>query len=88
MLRLDFLNKEYNLDEIINAFTDNNLNNFNGDKDFLNFLMSFSLGNYLEGEEEDKYKEFAMYNGLLKIMRLDEYGYFGKKLYISSFLFR
>ena len=81
MLRLDFLNKEYNLDEIINAFTDNNLNNFNGDKDFLNFLMSFSLGNYLEGEEEDNYKEFAMYNGLLKIMRLDEYGYFGKKLY-------
>lgn len=81
MLRLDFLNKDYSLEEVIDAFTDGDINNFKGDTDFLNFIISYSLGKYLVGDDADKYMDYSEYDGLLKIMRLDEYGYFGKKMY-------
>ena len=81
MLKLDFLNKDYSLEEVIDAFTDGDINNFKGDTDFLNFLISYSLGKYLVGDDADKYMDYSEYDGLFKIMRLDEYGYFGKKLY-------
>lgn len=81
MLKLDFMNKDYSLEEVIDAFTDGNINNFKGDTDFLNFLISYSLGKYLVGDDADKYMDYSEYDGLFKIMRLDEYGYFGKKMY-------
>ena len=81
MLKLDFLNKDFSLEEVIDAFTDGDINNFKGDTDFLNFLISYSLGKYLVGDDADKYMDYSEYDGLFKIMRLDEYGYFGKKLY-------
>lgn len=81
MLKLDFFNKSYNLEEVIDAYTEGSLDNFKGDKEFLTFLISYSLGNHLHGPDADKYKEYANYKGLLNIMRLDECGYFGEKLY-------
>ena len=81
MLKLDFLNEDYSLEEIIQAFTDGDIENFKGDSDFLDFLISFAIGKYLEGDDADKYQSYSDYDGLLRIMRLDEYGYFGKKLY-------
>lgn len=81
MLKLDFLNNDYSLDEVIDGYTDGNLDNFKGDKDFLDFLISYSLGNYLEGDEAESFKQAAQYGGLLNVMKLDEYGYFGKKIY-------
>ena len=81
MLKLDFLNKDYSLEEVIDAYTDGDIVNFKGDEDFLNFLISYSLGGHLDGPDADKYEEYKDYDGLLNIMRLDEYGYFGKKLY-------
>jgi len=81
MLKLDFVNKDYSLEEVINTIIDNDIDNIKRDKDFLDFIISYSLGNMLIGENADKYKEYAKYNGILKLMRLDEYGYFGKKLY-------
>ena len=79
VLKLDFLNEDYSLEEIIQAFTDGDIENFKGDSDFLDFLISFAIGKYLEDDDADKYQSYSDYNGLLKIMRLDEYGYFGKK---------
>lgn len=81
MLRLDFLNREYSLEEVIDAYTDGSLDNFKGDKNFLDFLISYSLGNNLVGDDADNYKEYADFEGLACIMRLDEYKYFGKKIY-------
>ena len=81
MLKLDFLNKEYTLKEIIDAITDGDINNFKKDEEFLDFIISYSLGKYLEGPLASKYNKYAYYDGLLNIMRLDEYGYFGKKIY-------
>ena len=81
MLKLDLLNKDYSLEEVIQAFTDGDIENFKGDNDFLDFLISYSLGKYLEGDDADKYMDYSEYDGLFKIMRLDEYGYFGKTLY-------
>ena len=81
MLRLDFLNKTYSLEEIINAYTDGDINNFKGDEDFLTFIISYSLGKHLVGPDASKYEGYKDYDGLLNIMRLDEYGYFGKKVY-------
>lgn len=81
MLKLDFMNKSYNLEEIIDAYTDGSIDNFKGDEDFLTFLISYSLGIHLEGPDASKYQEYAKYDGLLNIMRFDEYGYFGKKIY-------
>ncbi len=53
MLKLDFLNKDYSLEEVIQAFTDGDIENFKGDNDFLDFLISYSLGKYVEGEDAD-----------------------------------
>lgn len=39
------------------------------------------MGKHLVGSDASKYKEYKDYDGLLNIMRLDEYGYFGKKMY-------
>ena len=81
MLKLDFLNKTYSLEEVIDAYTDGDIANFKGDEDFLNFIISYSLGKHLVGPDASNYEEYKDYNGLLNIMRLDEYGYFGKKMY-------
>lgn len=81
MLTLDFNNKSYSLGEIVDSYTGGTIDNFQGDEDFLEFLISYSLGDYLEGPDEDNFREYAEYDGLLNIMRLDEYGYFGKTLY-------
>ena len=34
MLKLDFLNKEYSIAEIIDVYTDGSIENFKGDEDF------------------------------------------------------
>lgn len=81
MRRLDFYNRNYSLDEIIDVYTDGSLDNFKGDEDFLNFLISYSLGEQLVGDEEDSYREWAKYDGIFNIMKLDELNLFGKKLY-------
>ena len=81
MLKLDFLHNSYTIEEVINAITDGDINNFNNDTDFLNFIISYALGNYLEGPDAENFKEYAEYNGLANLMRLDEYGYFGEKMY-------
>lgn len=81
MLTLDFYSRSYSLDEIIDAYTGGSIDNFKGDEDFLEFLISYSLGDNLEGPDADKFREYAQYDGSLNIMRLDEYGYFGEKLY-------
>lgn len=81
MLTLDFDNKRYSLGEIVDAYTGGSIDNFKGDEDFLHFLISYSLGDNLEGPDADNFKEYARYDGILNIMRLDEYGYFGETLY-------
>jgi len=81
MLKLDFMNKNYSLEEVVDALTDGSIDNFSGDRDFLNFLISYSLGKYLEGTEANKFTAYANCDGLLNLMQLDEYGYFGKPLY-------
>jgi len=81
MLRLDFLNEDYDLDEIIAAYTDGSIDNFKGDEDFLEFLITYSLGIDFEEDKFDEYQKFAKRDGFLNMMLLDEYGYFGKKLY-------
>lgn len=81
MRRLDFCNRNYSLDEIIDVYTDGSLDNFKGDEDFLNFLISYSLGEQLVGDEEDSYREWAKYDGIFNIMKLDELNLFGRKLY-------
>ena len=81
MRRLDFYNRDYPLDEIIDVYTDGSLDNFDGDEDFLDFLISYSIGGALKGEAENQYKEWSKYEGILNIMKLDELNLWGKKLY-------
>lgn len=81
MLTLDFNNRSYSLEEVVDAYTGGSIDNFKGDKDFLDFLISYSLGDSLVGPDADNFMEYAQYRGLLNIMRLDEYGYFGFTLY-------
>ena len=81
MLRLDFLRNSYYLSDIVDAFTDGSLDNFKGDEEFLNFLISYTVGDNIEGPDADKFKEYAKYDGVYNIMRLDEYGYFGSTMY-------
>lgn len=81
MLTLDFNNKSYSIGEVIDAYTGGSIDNFKGDEDFLEFLISYSLGNALVGPDADNFKEYAEYDGILNMMRLDEYGYFGETLY-------
>lgn len=81
MLKLDFMNKEYSVAEIIDVYTDGSIENFKGDEDFLTFLISYAIGNYIVGPDAEDFKEYAEYDGILNMMLLDEYGYFGTKLY-------
>lgn len=81
MSRLDFYNRNYSLDEIMDIYTGGSLDNFNGDEDFLNFLISYSLGELLVGEAENLFKEWAKYDGIYNIMKLDELNLLGRKLY-------
>lgn len=81
MLTLDFSSKSYTLEDVINGYTGGSIDNFKGDEDFLEFLISYSLGNYLEGPDAENFKEYAEYDGLLNMMMLDEYGYYGSTLY-------
>lgn len=81
MLKLDFYNKSYSLPNIVDVYTGGSLDNFKGDQDFLDFLISYSLGDALEGPDADNFKEYAKYDGMLNVMRLDEYDYFGETLY-------
>ena len=43
MLTLDFNNKSYSLGEIVDSYTGGTIDNFQGDEDFLEFLISYSL---------------------------------------------
>ena len=81
MLTLDFYNESYSLEEIINGYTGGSLDNFKGDEDFLDFLISYSLGDNLEGPDADNFKEYAKYDGLLNMMSLMSMDIMGK-LYI------
>ncbi len=81
MIKIDFTEREYSLDEIIEAYTDGSLDNFKGDQDFLDFIISYAIGNDIVGPDADKYKTYADYDGCLNIMSLDSLGYLGKKLY-------
>jgi len=79
MVKLDLLNKKYNIREVICTLIDNDMGNFKDDYDFLGFLLSYYVGDMYNLEE--KYKGFVKYEGLLPIMKLDEMGYFGKDMY-------
>jgi len=79
--KIRFFNENYNLDEIREGYTDGNLDNFKGDEDFLEFLISWTLGNCLEGPEEADYRQWADYEGILSISMLDQYDMLGSKLY-------
>lgn len=81
MSKFDFYSKSYSLAEIVEGYTDGSLDNFNGDEDFLEFLISYTLGNSIEGPAAEGFKEYAEYDGLLNIMLLDEYEMLGAKLY-------
>lgn len=81
MLKLDFEHKSYSFSEIADALSAGSIDNFKGDEDFLEFLISYGVGNLLEGPASEDFKEYAKYDGMLNIMRLDEYGYFGSPLY-------
>ena len=81
MARFDFFNQNYSLDEIIDGYTGGSLDNFKGDEEFLNFLISYTLGNNLEGPEANDYKEYAKYDGILSIALLDQYDMLGSSLY-------
>ena len=81
MLKLDFNNNEYTLEEIILAITDGDIGNFKGDNDFLDFLLAYTLGEYIYEGEDYKYKEYGNHHGVWNLMQLDDYGYFGEKLY-------
>jgi len=81
MAKFDFFNKSYNLKEIIDGYMNGSLDNFKGDEEFLDFLISYTLGDNLEGPDADNYKEYAKYNGLLSIALLDQYDMLGETLY-------
>lgn len=81
MSRLDFYNRNYSLDEIMDIYTGGSLDNFNGDEDFLNFLISYSLGELLVGEAENQFREWVKEEGLFSLMRLDSLNLLGKSLY-------
>lgn len=81
MLKIDYLNNNYSVDEIINAYTEGSIDNFKGDEDFVIFLISFAIGNFVAGPDAEDFKEYAKYDGVLNVMLLDEYGYLGSKLY-------
>ena len=81
MRRLDFYNRKYSLDEIIDVYTDGSLDNFKGDEDFLNFFISYSIGEILVGEAENQFREWIKYGGIFNMGMLDELNLFGKKLY-------
>lgn len=81
MPKIDFTEKDYSLGEIIDAYTDGSLENFKGDQDFLDFIISYAIGNDIVEPAADKYKTYADYDGCLNIMSLDSLGYLGKKLY-------
>ena len=81
MARFDFFNKEYNLNEIANGYFSDDFSNFKNDKDFLDFLISYTLGNHLVGEDSENFKEYADYEGLFNIALLDQYDLLGEKLY-------
>lgn len=81
MLKIDFMNKSYSVEEIIDAYTAGDINNFKGDEDFLNFIISYAVGKYLEGPDAEDFMEYAEYDGTTNMMLLDEYGYLGEKLY-------
>ena len=79
MLRLDLLNKKYTVKEIIDILIDNDIKNIKYDYDFLGFILSYCAGKkYLI---EPKYQKYAKYDGMLNIMKLDELGFLGNKLY-------
>lgn len=81
MPKIDYTTRGYNIEEIIEAYTDGSLDNFKGDQDFLDFLISYAIGDYIKGPDAYKYKTYAEYDGCLNVMSLDEFGYLGKKLY-------
>ena len=81
MLKLDFFEKEYSLKEIIDAYIDGSIDNFKGDTDFLDFYISYAIGEFLEGPEADKYKKYACSSGIMIGMWLDDLGYLGANLY-------
>ena len=81
MLKIDFYSNSYSVDEIIEAYTEGNIDNFKGDYDFLRFLISFATEGQLEGPDAAYYSLYAKLEGSLNIMLLDSYDYLGKKLY-------
>lgn len=81
MLKLDFFEKEYSLKEIIDAYIDGSIDNFKGDTDFLDFYISYAIGEFLEGPAVDKYKKYASSSGIMIGMWLDDLGYLGANLY-------
>lgn len=83
MSKLDLMNKDYTFKEIIDAFTDGSIDNFKGDKEFLEFFIYGLLGEEIISEEVDlEYKErYTGYLNSIDLVILDENDIRGKDLY-------
>ena len=83
MAKFDFFNQKYLLSEIIEGFTDGNIKNFNGDKDFLEFIIYYGFASCLIGDDinQELKEAFENVDGFLNLALLDEYDIRGKKLY-------
>lgn len=78
MLTLDLKNENYGLFDLERGFTGGSIDNFKGDKDFVAFLISYSLG---KKHTDEGWREYAEWDGMFNLMLLDEYGYYGEKIY-------
>ena len=86
MSKLDLMNNNCTIDEIINGFTDGTIDNFKGDEEFLKFFLYALLGedyiNQVFKEVDKKYKEkYSGYLNLVDLVILDENDIRGKDLY-------
>ena len=83
MKKFNFLEKDYTIDEFIEGITDGDITNFKNDEDFLDFLIYYTYGEFLKGEDLNKeyLEKYSCRRGILIIDMLDGYDIRGKKLY-------
>ena len=83
MKKFDFLNQNYTIEEFITGITDGDIANFKNDEDFLDFLIYYTYGEFLKGEDlnQQYLEKYSNKRGFLVIDMLDAYEIRGRKLY-------
>ena len=83
MKKFNFLEQDYTIDEFIDGITDGDIANFKNDEDFLEFLIYYTYGEFLKGDDlnQEYLEKYSCKRGILIIDMLDGYEIRGKKLY-------